>query len=94
MKKLIVIHASKSQEDYKLSIEDIVEMNSQKRFLCGSITFRVDDFVCKHKALKERHKLAQSEKPWVTRLTYKVFPSLGRGQGVGRIQFSEYNHSI
>ena len=32
MKKLIVIHASKSQEDYKLSIEDIVEMNSQERF--------------------------------------------------------------
>ena len=94
MKKLIVIHASKSQDDYKLSIEDIVEMNSQERFLCGSITFRVDDFARNHTALKERHKLAQSEKPWVTWLTYKVFPSLERGQGVGRIQFSEYNHSI
>ncbi len=32
MKKLIVIHATKSPDDYKLSPEDIVEMNSQERF--------------------------------------------------------------
>ncbi len=61
--RFIITYLKSQQNNQNQPSKTSINQFLEKSINRGSITFRVDDFARKLKALKERHKLAQGVNP-------------------------------